>query len=1074
HLYDEEEPIEKRFEDLCQILCIEGPVREEAWDKYKEVWNNYSIEGDQIQWLVCSLYECCRRPSTTDSVSGQVVVLENAYVSLTRLLATAKMSLVQFFHRIRKWADMTEMSDDAHDRIERLERQFAVSSVAYKHFTKDFPLYFRSLDGGCEENDVPDLDPHSHVTSVDIFRFIWLLFVKTRANFPAIADDLVNSYYILACCMDWMLGVLILTRATRLINIHYRIDARSGSGPLSHSLIFNLSTSSVDSLPCMLRYICEDSGINYVECKAIKENFFHPYVIRLIEKDFVKFHPPGPEGILQPENFAGILQRLTDHYEEYILGTGDFDERVFLSPNAAEEIGSARPDNLDRKAIPRDPIESLDAEGLSSSLYMGATRPDSALYGPVMGSLSTFSSLSSASTRSENLHHLQTLLSTRANARNPTETLSEFFVARSPNETPLTDIRTRLQSLSTAFTSAYVDSGCGATTEAAANRTNLAEQLYYYALEAVLTDEKNQRGGNPQASSEIVRSEEFHRALYACCLEVIIANCQEEDESRRFPWILEALELDAISFYKVVEVFVKNVELPREMVKYLNRVVEDILGEYAFRSNSSIWSTVGKPGSRGSNVPSVEEIFPPDKLEEHGNPSRFPRRELLVTSVPAKATSQSGGIVSITPSKKIRLAGPGGTIKSATIQTHHQDESARAAASLIAASESEQKFSTSEEGSGDNDLENRWSGSASVAGNPPLIRRDATAIFFRHVYHLAASRLRAVCERVQPSINTGANSTGNSGNSAGGYLISKAWTTFEHILVNETDILKDRLLDQVLLCCLYGVAKACGTTNLTLLEIVQAYRLQPQACRDTYRHVLISRVNTTDDNNMQIIEEERGDLARFYNYIFLARVESYLTRFLATSMTDTKVHQHASSAPLTPIPVPPISSLNSGNSATASVVGPSRPGFHGLYHSGGHFGGAAQSDSFLPARHLASTRNVFIGPTSQQQTGHSHGGHLGHQSGPPGTPQTGLNVAGQTLSPKRVTFVLGKGNTSKDLLELNSVIGAAERRASVTSGLKRASGVTIATAGGTTFTTVSSAASGSESGKTVTRVDFNS
>lgn len=80
-----------------------------------------------------------------------------------------------------------------------------------------------------------------------------------------------------------------------------------------------------------------------------------------------------------------------------------------------------------------------------------------------------------------------------------------------------------------------------------------------------------------------------------------------------------------------------------------------------------------------------------------------------MTSVPAKATREAGGIVSITPSKKIRLAGPGGTIKSATIQTHHhQDESARAAASLIAASESEQKFSSTEETSGDHDMENRW------------------------------------------------------------------------------------------------------------------------------------------------------------------------------------------------------------------------------------------------------------------------------------------------------------------------------------------------------------------------------
>ena len=59
-------------------------------------------------------------------------VLHGNGVSLTRLLRSAKLSLLQFFNKVRKWAEMNHFSKEFRSKIDKLERNFSVSNVIFK------------------------------------------------------------------------------------------------------------------------------------------------------------------------------------------------------------------------------------------------------------------------------------------------------------------------------------------------------------------------------------------------------------------------------------------------------------------------------------------------------------------------------------------------------------------------------------------------------------------------------------------------------------------------------------------------------------------------------------------------------------------------------------------------------------------------------------------------------------------------------------------------------------------------------------------------------------------------------
>lgn len=59
-------------------------------------------------------------------------------VFTVHLMRRSVHSLIQFFNKMRKWSDMASLPKSFRDKIDKLERNFAVSTVIFKKFEPIF------------------------------------------------------------------------------------------------------------------------------------------------------------------------------------------------------------------------------------------------------------------------------------------------------------------------------------------------------------------------------------------------------------------------------------------------------------------------------------------------------------------------------------------------------------------------------------------------------------------------------------------------------------------------------------------------------------------------------------------------------------------------------------------------------------------------------------------------------------------------------------------------------------------------------------------------------------------------
>ncbi|NXG44751.1 RBL1 protein, partial [Psilopogon haemacephalus] len=550
----------------------------------------YCLEGEALHWLACALYVSCRKSLVPTVGSG---LMEGNGVSLTRILRSARLSLIQFFSKMKKWMDMSNLPQEFRERVERLERNFEVSTVIFKKFE---PIFLDIFQNPYEETPKPQRSRKQRRMLCgikDLFNFCWTLFVYTKGNFRMIGDDLVNSYHLLLCCLDLIFANALLCPNRRdLLNPSFKGLPADFHGT---------EPKASEEPPCIVATLCELHDGLLVEAKGIKEHYFKPYIAKLFDRKILR-----GECLLDLCNFTENNKALNKEYEEYVLTVGDFDERVFLGAEAEEEIGTPRklPAELPAgKVAARAQVECHLQQHFEKKRSFAPSTPltgrrylreQEAVVTPVASA-------------TQSVSRLQNMVAGLKNA--PSEQL--LAILESCARSPLESIVSRVKEIGETFCCSYTQPTAqqpGSHIDFAVNRLKLAEILYYKILETIIVQETRKPHGKDLTA--VLEQDVFHRSLMACCLEIVLF---AYSSPCTFPWIIEVLDLRPFYFYKVIEVVIRSEEgLSRDMVKHLNSIEEQILESLAWTRDSALWLALQASDNK---VPTCEEVIVPCNLE---------------------------------------------------------------------------------------------------------------------------------------------------------------------------------------------------------------------------------------------------------------------------------------------------------------------------------------------------------------------------------------------------------------------------------------------------------------------------
>ncbi|RZC59504.1 hypothetical protein C5167_006801 [Papaver somniferum] len=843
-------PLEVRFLQLCKSLpSFDENFYTQSMDLLKEIRKNHLLpdtsssigggEGEELEmfWFAFILYWVRR---LSEGYSGKA----NG-VSLCQILRATKLTIVEFFKEmpqfnLRAGSVLVKLyGEDWEKKLEAKELQmnFVHLSLLSKYYKRVYGEFFLS---SYADGDKKNVSASIKGNMSNYQRFGWLLFLALRVYAFRRFKDLVACTNGLVSILAIM--ILHVPPCLRNFSTHdSKLFVRRGNKgvDLIGSLCNKYDTSedelrkTMDKTNNLIVQILKKKPCLLSECKIEH--------LEGIDTDGLTYFQNLMEN---SSSLCTSLDTLEKDYDDALRNKGELDERVFVN----EE------ENL------------LGSGGLSggSVNISGAKRKFDATASPAKTATSPLSpptaspiscnflcdnvgvAATPVSTTMATAKWLRTVISPLPSE--PSSELEQILssAGREVFNHVIRRARIILRAIFPDNTSDNTQSANMMDSVWAEERREEALKLYYRVLEAMCRVEAQIL--HVSNLSSLLTNERFHRCMLACSAELVFAT--HKTVIMLFPAVLERTGITAFDLSKVIESFVRNEEtLPRELRRHLNSLEERLLESIVWEKGSSLYNSliVARPafssevnyfGLLADPIPSLDTVAAHNNISCRGLPPLSFLHKHDISQGQSRDVQSPKRIcgdhlnLSTSPVKDPKLAfkSPKLNLSPLPLQSAFASPTHPNLGGGVA--------------------------SAEMAIN----------VFFNKIVKLAAVRINGLVKSLQLSQQ----------------IRETVQCLLQQILSRRTELFFRRHIDQIILCCFYGVAKI-SQLSLTFKEIIHAYRKQPQCKPQIFRHVFIDWSSSHQNGKTG---QEHVDIISFYNEIFVPSVKSLLVAVHSASATS--------------------------------------------------------------------------------------------------------------------------------------------------------------------------------------------